>query len=135
MRLVSVACLLASIELMSIGGAWAESQGKPYDPRAAFVETDTNKDGQIDLEEFHVRLVEVFYNADTNKEGFLSIDEYERLPFSGSFKDADTNGDRRVSLPEFVTIRFRQFEEADANHDFQLSVDEVVTAYEGGKRQ
>jgi hypothetical protein len=135
MRLALLSSLLSSTTLVLTSGAWAADQGKPYDPRAAFAETDTNKDGQIDIEELHVRLVEVFYNADTNKDGFLSIDEYERLPFSGSFKDADTNGDGRVSLPEFVAIRFRQFEEADTNHDFQLSLDEVVTAYEGRKRQ
>ena len=135
MRLVPVAFLLASTSLMFISGVRAESQGKPYDPRAAFAEVDTNKDGQIDIEEFHMRLVEIFYNADTNKDGVLSVDEYGRLPFSGAFKAADANGDGRISLPEFVTIRFRQFEEADTNHDYQLSVDEVVTAYEGGQKQ
>ena len=131
MRFVLVAFLLASAPL--VHPAWAEGPTKPYDTRAAFAEVDTNKDGQIDIEEFHVRLVEIFYNADTNKDGVLSIDEYGRLPFSGAFKDADSNGDGHISLPEFVTIRFRQFEEADTNHDFQLSVDETVTAYEGRK--
>jgi hypothetical protein len=135
MRLVLVAFLFAGATLMLTASGWAADPGKPYDPRAAFAATDTNKDGQIDIEEFHVRLVEVFYNADTNKDGFLSVDEYERLPFSGAFKDADTNGDGRVSLPEFVTIRFRQFEEADTNHDFQVSLDETITAYEGRKHQ
>ena len=135
MRLILAAFVLASAHFMLSSAAWAQGQAKPYDPRAAFAEVDTNKDGQIDIEEFHVRLVEVFYNADTNKDGFLSVDEYGRLPFSGAFKAADANGDGRISLPEFVTIRFRQFEEADTNHDYQLSVDEVVTAYEGGQKQ
>jgi Ca2+-binding EF-hand superfamily protein len=135
MRVVLTAFLLASATLMLTSATWAEGAAQPYDPRAAFAEADTNKDGAIDIEEFHVRLVEVFYNADTNKDGFLTIDEYERLPFSGAFKDADANGDGRVSLPEFVAIRFHQFEEADTNHDVQLSVDEVVTAYEGKKHQ
>ena len=135
MRIALAAFLVAGANLMLTSGAWAQGQAKPYDPRAAFAETDTNKDGAIDIEEFHVRLVEIFYSADTNKDGFLSIDEYERLPFSGAFKDADANGDGRISLPEFVSIRFRQFEEADTNHDFQLSLDEVVTAYEGRKHQ
>ena len=135
MRVVRAAFFLASATLMLTRTTWADSPAKPYDPRAAFAETDTNKDGAIDIEEFHVRLVEVFYAADTNKDGYLSSDEYERLPFSGSFKDADSNGDGRVSLPEFVSIRFRQFEDADSNHDTQLSVEEVVTAYEGRKPQ
>ena len=135
MRLVLATFLAAGAHLVCSSPAWAEGPTKPYDPRAAFAEVDTNKDGQIDIEEFHVRLVEVFYSADTNKDGFLSADEYARLPFSGAFKAADTNGDGRISLAEFVTIRFRQFEAADTNHDYQLSVDEVVTAYEGGQKQ
>jgi Ca2+-binding EF-hand superfamily protein len=135
MRFAMTALLLAGATLMLASVTRGESPGKPYDPRASFAQTDTNKDGVIDIEEFHVRMVEVFYNADTNKEGFLSVDEYGRMPFSGAFKDADANGDGRISLPEFVTIRFRQFEEADTNHDTQLSVDEVITAYEGIKQQ
>ncbi|HVO26912.1 MAG TPA: EF-hand domain-containing protein [Candidatus Margulisiibacteriota bacterium] len=135
MRFVLAAFVLASAHVMLGGAAWAQGPAQSYDPRAAFAQVDTNKDGQIDIEEFHVRLVEVFYSADTNKDGFLSADEYARLPFSGAFKAADTNGDGRISLAEFVTIRFRQFEAADTNHDYQLSVDEVVTAYEGGQKQ
>jgi len=135
MRRVLAAFFLVSPLFTFSAPAWAQGPATPYDPRAAFVGIDTNKDGQIDVEEFHVRLVEVFYNADTNKDGFLSVDEYGRLPFSGALKAADTGGDGRISLPEFVTIRFRQFEEADTNHDYQLSVDEVVTAYEGGQKQ
>ncbi len=135
MRRVLAAFVLVSAHLMLSNAAWAQGPAQSYDPRAAFAQVDTNKDGQIDIEEFHVRLVEVFYNADTNKDGVLSVDEYGRLPFSGAFKAADTNGEGHISLSEFVTIRFRQFEEADTNHDYQLSVDEVVTAYEGGQKQ
>jgi hypothetical protein len=135
MRLIRMSMLVAGAALVFASGARAQGQGKPYDPRAAFAEADKNGDGQIDIGEFHDRLVEVFYSADTNKDGFLSVEEYERLPFSGEFKEADANGDGRISLPEFVAIRFRQFEEADTNHDFQLSLEEVITAYEGRKKQ
>src|SRR5262249_36916660 len=116
MRTAYPSLLLASLAFLC-GSAWAADQAKPVDPRAVFAEADTNKDGKIDIEELHVRLVEVFYNADTNKDGFLSVDEYERLPFSGSFKDADHDGDGRISLREFVRVRYQQFEEADTDHD------------------
>jgi Ca2+-binding EF-hand superfamily protein len=114
--------------------ARADERQKPNIAKAAFEETDTNKDGEIDLCEFHERIVEVFYNADTNKDGFLSPEEYSRLPFSGDFKDADLHGNGRISLHDFVAVRYRQFVKADRNQDGALSLDEVVAAYEGRKK-
>jgi len=114
--------------------ARAGDQQTPYDVKAAFTETDTNGDGEIDLCEFHARVVEVFYSADTNKDGFLSPEEYARLPFSGDFKDADPAGRGRISLHDFIAARYRQFVEADTNHDGALSLEEVVAAYEGRKK-
>ena len=134
MRRVRVLFLLAGALLVLNRAGRATDQGKPYDPRAAFAETDTNKDGAIDLEEFHARLVEVFYNADTNKDGVLVVDEYKHLPLSGDFKEADVVQDGRLSLREFVRIRYQEFEHADTNHDGELSVDEVVAAFEGRPR-
>ena len=134
MRLVVTALLLVAVTLLLAPNRGGAEQAGSYDPRAAFAETDTNKDGAIDLEEFHVRLVEIFYNADGNKDGFLTVDEYDRLPYSGDFKDADVDGDGRLSLHEFVRIRYRQFEAADHNDDAELSIDEVVEAYKGSPR-
>jgi Ca2+-binding EF-hand superfamily protein len=135
MRRMPVAILAVTATLVLVSGAPAQDKGKPYDPRAAFAETDKNRDGQIDLEEFHARLVEVFFAADRNKDGFLSVEEFMQLPYPEGFKDADKNGDGRLSLPEFVSVRFRQFEDADTNHDGQLSLEEVVAAFEGRKEQ
>ncbi len=133
MRL-AVTFLLASATVMVPTTGNAVDQTKPYDPRAAFAETDTNKDGSIDLEEFHARLVEVFYNTDTNKDGFLIIDEYKQLPLSSDFKEADVSDDGKLSLREFVRIRYQEFEAADKNNDGELSVNEVVEAFEGKPR-
>lgn len=128
MRLVVVALLLMGTTFVL--AAHRASAEQAYDPRAAFAETDKNKDGEIDLGEFHARLVEVFYRADTNKDGFLSVEEYSRLPYPYEFKAADVDGDGRLSLHEFVRIRYKQFQAADKNDDAELSVDEVVDAFE-----
>jgi Ca2+-binding EF-hand superfamily protein len=134
MRQMPRALLFVTVMLVLASGAHAQDKGKPYDPRAAFAETDKNRDGQVDLEEFHARLVDVFYMADRNKDGFLSVEEFKQLPYPEGFKDADKNGDGRLSLPEFVSIRFRQFEDADTNHDGQLSLEEVVAVFERNKK-
>jgi len=123
---------LLTLSIALVGTAWAEAPGGAgYDPRAAFAETDVNKDGEVDIGEFHERIVEVFYGADTNKDGYLEVDELERLPLSESVDKADRNGDGKVDLHEFVRIRVHQFLDADGNDDVELSLDEVVTAYEG----
>jgi len=134
MRPLFPSLLLAISVAAFTGVARAGDQQPPYDVKAAFAETDTNGDGEIDLCEFHERIVEVFYNADTNKDGYLSPDEYVRLPFSGDFKDADPAGKGRISLHDFIGARYRQFVEADRNQDGALSLEEIVAAYEGRKR-
>jgi Ca2+-binding EF-hand superfamily protein len=134
MRVLFPSLLLAITVAAFTGVASAGDQQTPYDVKAAFAETDTDGDGEIDLCEFHERMVEVFYNADTNKDGYLSPDEYQRLPFSGDFKDADPAGKGRISLHDFIAARYRQFVEADRNQDGALSLDEVVAAYEGRKK-
>jgi Ca2+-binding EF-hand superfamily protein len=132
MRVAIATLLLAGAASVLSLGAYAADREMSYDPRAAFAETDTNKDGFIDLGEFHARLVEVFYSVDTDKDGFLIVTEYRVLPLSNDFEEADVNNDGKLSLKEFVRIRYHEFQDADDGQDGVLSVDEVVQAYEGG---
>ena len=104
-------------------------------PRAAFAETDLNSDHQIDIGEFHARLVEVFYKTDTSKDGFLDNSELSKLPFPETVVQIDRDSDSKISLREFVRIRFQQFRQADVNDDAELSVEEVTTVYQGRKAQ
>ena len=109
--------------------AFGDEAAKRQDPRAAFAETDENKDGRIDREEFQHRVVEIFYFADRDKDGYLSHEEViAGLVFPEDFAHADRDGDGRISLYEFVQVRFATFDEVDADHDGVLSVEEVVTA-------
>jgi len=124
-RLVPVLLALAAIPAFGDPGA------NKQDPHAAFAETDENKDGRIDREEFQHRAVEIFYFADRDKDGYLSQEEVATgLVFPEDFEHADRNGDGRISLYEFVQVRFATFDQVDTNHDGVLSVEEVVTTYE-----
>ena len=113
--------------------ALADDQAKKYDPRAAFAEADKNHDGVVDHEEFHERIVEVFYSADVNRDGFLDAVELKRLTFPDDFTADDKDKDGRVSMREFLRVRFHDYDAADTNDDGVLSVDEVIVAFEGKK--
>jgi Ca2+-binding EF-hand superfamily protein len=122
---------------LAVGGptARAEDTARKYDPRAAFSDTDLNRDGAVDREEFHRRIVEIFYAADGNKDGFLDPQELERLTFPDDFTDDDKDHDGRLSMREFLRVRFHDFDVADRDQDGVLSLDEVVAAFEGRKRR
>lgn len=122
--------VLLSMALLALAArVGAEDTAATYDPKAAFAETDRNGDGVVDLEEFHQRIVDVFYSSDADKDGTLSAAELARLPRPEAMKDVDENGDGKVSLHEFVRVRFLQFQEADVNHDGELTLEEVMRVY------
>ena len=134
MRVTGTLIVAAGLALAG-SPARADDQAKKHDPRAAFAEADTNHDGVVDHEEFHERIVEVFYSADVNKDGFLDAAELKQLVFPDDFTADDKDRDGRVSMREFLRVRFVDFTQADTNQDGVLSVDEVVVAFEGKKRR
>ena len=134
MRMTAILSVAAGLALAG-APARADDQAKKYDPRAAFAEADSNRDGVIDHEEFHERIVEVFYSTDVNKDGFLDSTELKQLAFPDDFTADDKDRDGRVSMREFLRVRFIDFTQADTDHDGVLSVDEVIVAYEGKKRR
>jgi len=112
--------------------AAAQTATKTYDPRAAFAEADTNRDGHVDYQEFVARITEVYYLNDANKDGSLSNDEARStMVVTENLLAADGNGDGRLTVHELVRARVQDFGDADRDRDGLLSVDEVVTAYEG----
>lgn len=128
--------LLAFVLVVLGGGALAQPDVERlrYDPRAAHAEVDQNDDGQIDHEEFHLRLVEIFFHADRDKDGSLSFEELEAgIVFPEGARRADRNGDGQISLHEFVGQRFRDFAAVDTDGDNLLSVGEVVGAWQRGE--
>ena len=124
----SLALLLALVALP----AFAEEPAKRQDPRAAFSETDENGDGRVDREEFHHRMVEIFFHGDRDKDGFMTPTELAgAVEFPKDFEGADRDADGRISLYEFIQVRFKTFDEVDTDHDGVLSLEEVVSAFEG----
>lgn len=101
-----------------------------HDPRKAHSEADANRDGFVDMEEFHHRITEVYYHGDRDKDGYMTVTEINQVVvFQEAWTDVDTNEDGRISLHEFVRDRIIDFQIVDANQDGLLSGDEVVEAY------
>ncbi|UCE85035.1 MAG: EF-hand domain-containing protein [Deltaproteobacteria bacterium] len=95
--------------------------------KAAFAEADKNRDGQIDREEFHARMVDIFFHGDLDKNGFMSADELDAATLiKEDFAAADANRDGRLSLYEFLDARFGHFRSADTDANGTLSLEEVV---------
>lgn len=122
---------LATLFVLAAFPAFADEAKPPGDPRAAFAETDENGDGRIDREEFHHRMVEIFFHGDRDKDGYMTTTELAAaVEFPKDFEHADRDGDGRISLYEFIQVRFATFDEVDTNHDGVLSLEEVVEAYQ-----
>ena len=132
MRPNALRLLVALLALSAWPALAKEPAGPQYDPHAAFAETDRNKDGKIDREEYLQRMMEIFFFGDRDKDGQLTRDELLAVVvFPEDFANADRNGDGLYSYPEFVDVRFKSFDEVDADGDGTLSVDEVVKTFEG----
>ena len=117
--------------LLTAVSASAEEPKPPGDPRVAFAETDENGDGRVDREEFHHRMVEIFFHGDRDKDGFMTPAELAgAVEFPKDFDGADRDADGRISLYEFIGVRFGTFDEVDTDHDGVLSLQEVVDAFQ-----
>ena len=123
----------SAVALLAFGAATAGAQQAPaYDVKAAFAQTDKNGDGAIEIDEFHERLVDVFFLGDVDKDGFLSEEEFAKVVvIKEDFAIVDKNGDGKVSKNEFVSARLPIFIAMDADKDGELSIVEVTAGFEG----
>ncbi len=128
--------ILFAIVVLGMGGCATapNTQRNPvvsHDPRAAHAEADRNGDGYIDREEFHQRMVEIFFHGDRDKDGYMSYEEIDRVVVvTEDWSRVDTNRDDRIALYEFIRVRFVDFDEVDTDQDGLLSVEEVAAAFE-----
>ncbi len=111
--------------------AAADHHEPATDLRTAFSEADGDGNGHIDREEFHLRVVELFFHADLDKNGFVTPKEIDEVTlFHENIEATDRNGDGRISLHEFVERRFRMFRAGDSDQDGRLTFEEVSAAYQ-----
>jgi Ca2+-binding EF-hand superfamily protein len=121
--------------VLGFAASRAAAQPERYDVAAAFEETDTNRDGAVQIDEFFDRLVEIYFHADTDKNGTLSGEEFERaVVVQQPVSEVDRNGDGAVDRREFVRSRLPLFQQADLDRDGELSLDEVKSALEGSAK-
>ncbi len=121
-----------AVALLAFGahGAGAE---EAYDVKAAFTQTDRNKDGAIEIDEYHARLVDTFFLGDSDKDGFLSEEEFVRVVVvKEDFAAIDKNGDGKLTRQEYIGARLSHFMDIDTDESGSLSLAEVEAAVKGG---
>jgi len=116
--------ILVTALVLTLGAAVLPGVAQADDEAAAHDAVDTNDDGVIDRGEFHVLIVEAFYNADANKDGTLTRAELEKVA-PGVFDAADADKDGKLTLHEYENARFGDFEAADTDDDGVVSLAEA----------
>lgn len=134
-----IACALALAGACAFSSASAQTQ--PSVSRQIFVDADLDKDGYVDLAEFHQDIVRAFHALDHNRDGYISVDEIKSIPdktrvdlLLKALKLSDKDGDGRLAFKEVVERRMAFFDAADTDKDERLSMAEVV-AYDAAAVQ
>lgn len=111
----------------------AIAQKQPDISKQIFTRADLNRDGEVDLAEFHKDIVNAFHALDLNRDGYITINEIRSIPDRRRvelllvvLRKRDTNRDSRLSFKEVVAARMAFFESADRNNDDRLSLAEVT---------
>jgi len=134
-----MACALALAGACAVPAIHAVTQ--PSVSRQIFLAADLNKDGYVDLDEFHKDVVRSFHALDHSRDGYITADEIRAIPdktrvdlLLKAMKLSDRDRDGRLSFKEVVERRMGYFDTADTDKDERLSMAEVV-AYDAAAVQ
>jgi hypothetical protein len=125
--------IAGALTLSALCLSCAASAQQPSVSRQIFLAADLNKDGFVDLDEFHKDIVRSFHALDHNRDGYISDDEIKSIPdqprvalLLRAMKRADKDGDGRVSFREAVEARMAHFDAADTDKNSRLSMAEAI---------
>ena len=106
---------------------------QPTVSRQIFSDADADRDGYVDLNEFHRDIAASFVLLDHDRDGYITREEISSIPDKARVKlllralvAADRDGDGRLSFKEVITARMAYFDQADTNHDDRISLDEAL---------
>jgi Ca2+-binding EF-hand superfamily protein len=106
---------------------------QPTVSKQIFSDADADRDGYVDLNEFHRDIAASFVLLDNDRDGYITRDEIGSIPDKSrvklllrALKAADRDGDGRLSFKEVVQARMAYFDQADSNRDDRISLDEAL---------
>jgi Ca2+-binding EF-hand superfamily protein len=127
-------CVLTVSAVLACFTVSASAQSsQPTVSKQIFSDADSNRDGYVDLNEFHRDISASFVLLDHDRDGYITREEIGSIPDKSrvklllrALKAADRDGDGRLSFKEVVEARMSYFDQADANRDDRISLDEAL---------
>jgi Ca2+-binding EF-hand superfamily protein len=126
--------VILAVGLLAAVAAGADGASPRELAEQAFAETDVDRDGRVNREEYYRRMADMYYQADRDRDGQLNRTELAEIQEEMVFDPADTNGDGTLTMPEYIDQRFETFHEVDLDSDGLLTRDEVIESYEEAYR-
>lgn len=127
-RILAVFAVLACFPVSAMA-----QTAQPTVSKQIFSDADADRDGYVDLNEFHRDISASFVLLDHDRDGYITREEIGSIPDKARVKlllralnAADRDGDWRLSFKEVITARMAYFDQADTNRDDRISLDEAL---------